>query len=69
MGNLNEPSRSVVQLCWFDETDHSDARNKGLTLLSQQHHFKVLEGESQILWNGDGPVVTLSLKAMIIVRE
>lgn len=29
----------------------------------------VLEGKSQITWNRDGPVVTLSLRAMIISSE
>lgn len=29
----------------------------------------VLEGESQITWNRDGPVVTLSLRAMTISSE
>lgn len=29
----------------------------------------VLEGESQITWNRDGPVVTLSLRAMIVSSE
>lgn len=41
MGDLNEPSRGVVQLCWFDETDHSDAGSRGLALLSQQLRVRV----------------------------
>lgn len=41
MGDLNEPSRGVAQLCWFDETDHSDAGSRGLALLSQQLRVRV----------------------------
>lgn len=52
------------QQCKHSETAQSPPAIKRIKLV-----HVVLEGESQILWNGDGPAVTLSLKVMIIIRE
>lgn len=53
----------------FQQCKHSETAQSPPAIQRIKSVHVVLEGESQILWNGDGPVVTLSLKAMVIIRD
>lgn len=68
--HLNSPfSMQLNKKLYKSQCKRPETAQSPLAIQRIKSVHVVLEGESQITWDRDGPVVTLSLRAMIISSE